>query len=70
MDAGPPGGFGVHLSHLVQLLQRRGEELFAPLSEALDNQTMQDLNAQVDVEGEDPADVARTFLEEQGLLGG
>jgi len=46
------------------------EELFAPLSEALDNQTMQDLNAQVDVEGEDPADVARTFLEEQGLLGG
>jgi osmoprotectant transport system substrate-binding protein len=45
-------------------------DLFAPIAEALDNETMQGLNAAVDVDGEQPADVARQFLEENGLLGG
>jgi glycine betaine/choline ABC-type transport system substrate-binding protein len=35
----------------------------------LDDETMAGLNAQVDVDGEEPEDVARTFLEEQGLIG-
>jgi glycine betaine/choline ABC-type transport system substrate-binding protein len=39
------------------------------LAGSLDDQTMADLNAQVDVEGEEPEDVARAFLEEQGLIG-
>lgn len=45
-------------------------DLFAPIAQALDNETMQGLNAKVDVDGEEPADVARTFLEEQGMIGG
>ncbi|MGI8657917.1 MAG: glycine betaine ABC transporter substrate-binding protein [Candidatus Limnocylindria bacterium] len=44
-------------------------DLFAPVSAALDNDTMTALNAQVDVDGEQPADVAAAFLEENGLLG-
>ena len=39
------------------------------LAGLLDDQTMAGLNAQVDVDGEEPEDVARTFLEEQGLIG-
>jgi len=39
------------------------------LAGLIDDQTMADLNAQVDVEGEEPEDVARAFLEEQGLIG-
>jgi glycine betaine/choline ABC-type transport system substrate-binding protein len=39
------------------------------LAGSLDDQTMADLNAEVDVEGEEPEDVARAFLEEQGLIG-
>ena len=45
-------------------------DLFAPIAEALDNDTMTGLNAKVDVDGEEPADVAKAFLEEQGLIGG
>ncbi|MBA2337890.1 MAG: glycine betaine ABC transporter substrate-binding protein [Acidimicrobiia bacterium] len=45
------------------------QELFAPVSAALDTATMQALNAQVDVDGEQPEDVARAFLEENGLIG-
>jgi len=45
-------------------------DLFAPVAEALDNETMLGLNAQVDVDGEEPADVAETFLSENGLVGG
>ncbi|CAN5637843.1 MAG: glycine betaine ABC transporter substrate-binding protein [Chloroflexi bacterium] len=45
-------------------------DLFAPVAAALDNDTMTALNAQVDIDGEEPADVARAFLEENGLLGG
>jgi osmoprotectant transport system substrate-binding protein len=40
------------------------EELFAPISEALDDETMVDLNAKVDVDGEDPEDVAQEWLDE------
>ena len=40
------------------------------ISAALDTQIMTDLNGQVEVDGEDPADVAAAFLEENGLLGG
>ncbi len=39
-------------------------ELFAPLDDA----TMTELNRRVDIEGESAADVAASFLEEQGLI--
>lgn len=35
----------------------------------LDDETMAGLNAQVDVDGEEPEDVARGFLQAQGLIG-
>jgi len=38
------------------------------LAGLLDDETMAALNAQVDVDGEEPEDVARAFLEEQGLI--
>lgn len=44
-------------------------DVFAPISAALDNDTMTALNAAVDVDGGDPADVARDWLTEQGLIG-
>ena len=40
------------------------------ISAALDTATMTALNGQVEINGEDPADVAASFLDEQGLLGG
>jgi osmoprotectant transport system substrate-binding protein len=43
-------------------------KVFAPISEKLDNETLQDLNAAVDVGGESPEDVARQFLRENRLL--
>jgi osmoprotectant transport system substrate-binding protein len=42
--------------------------LFAPISAKLDNETLQNLNAAVDVEGRPPADVARQFLRQNNLL--
>ena len=45
-------------------------DLFAPVAGALDTETMQSLNAMVDVEGLEPADVAEQFLTENGLIGG
>ena len=44
------------------------EALFGPVSEALDNDTMRALNARVDVDGEQPEDVAADFLSE--MMGG
>ncbi|HEX5540341.1 MAG TPA: glycine betaine ABC transporter substrate-binding protein [Micromonospora sp.] len=44
------------------------ESILAPLAEKLDTVTMQSLNAQVDVDGEDPADVAEEWLTKVGLL--
>lgn len=44
------------------------EELVIPLTERLDNETMAELNARVDVDGEEPGDVAWDFLVEEGYL--
>uniref|UniRef100_UPI00036A73D5 glycine betaine ABC transporter substrate-binding protein n=1 Tax=Nocardiopsis salina TaxID=245836 RepID=UPI00036A73D5 len=43
-------------------------ELMDPLTERLDDDTMTGLNARVDVEGEEPADVAWDFLVEEGFV--
>lgn len=43
-------------------------EIFAKLNPRLTNTTMQALNAKVDDDGEDPAQVARAWLIQQGLL--
>jgi glycine betaine/choline ABC-type transport system substrate-binding protein len=43
-------------------------EVLNQLAGMIDDQAMADLNAQVDSEGEEAEDVARGFLEEQGLL--
>ncbi|MGI9015671.1 MAG: glycine betaine ABC transporter substrate-binding protein [Euzebya sp.] len=43
-------------------------DLFGPVSEALDNETITTLNAQVDVDGESPEDVARGFLVDNGMI--
>ncbi|WP_153396799.1 glycine betaine ABC transporter substrate-binding protein [Ornithinicoccus halotolerans] len=45
------------------------EEIMAPISEALTNETMIELNGRVDLDGEQPRDVAEEWLEEQGLVG-
>jgi len=45
------------------------EEVFNPITELLTNEKMIELNAQIDVDGEDPADVAAAFLEENGMAG-
>lgn len=44
------------------------EDLIDPLAERLDNETMAILNARVDVDGEEPADVAWDFLIEEGFI--
>lgn len=43
-------------------------EIFNPIAAALDNETMQDLNARVDVDGELPEDVAEDWLNENGFV--
>ena len=43
-------------------------ELFAPLSQLLTDEKMQDLNARVDVDGEDYTTVALDFLKEENLI--
>ncbi|PAY22669.1 glycine/betaine ABC transporter substrate-binding protein [Dietzia natronolimnaea] len=44
------------------------EEVLAPLVDVLDNEVMVEMNMRVDVDGDDPALVARDFLVEQGLV--
>ncbi len=44
------------------------EGLFAPVVAELDDDTMIDLNARIDVDGEEPVDVALDWLEEKGFL--
>ncbi|HSE70895.1 MAG TPA: glycine betaine ABC transporter substrate-binding protein [Nocardioidaceae bacterium] len=44
------------------------EELFAPVAEKLDDQTLIDLNAKIDVEGREPADVAMEWLKAEGFI--
>ncbi len=43
-------------------------DVFAPITEELDNETLQELNAAVDVDGKSEEAVARQFLKENGLL--
>lgn len=44
------------------------EEIIDPLTERLDNETMAALNQRVDVDGEEPADVAWEFLLDEGFI--
>ena len=46
------------------------EEQLAKVSEALDSETITGLNAQVEIDKEDPAEVAKGFLDEAGILAG
>ncbi len=43
-------------------------DVLAPLTAKLDTATIRTLNARVDVDGEDPADVAEDWLTQEGLL--
>ena len=44
------------------------EKLFAPVAEKLDDETLIELNAQVDVDGRDPTDVAMDWLKAEGFI--
>jgi len=44
-------------------------KVLAPISSALDDTTMQNLNAQVDIQGMQPAKVAQAWLQGKGLIG-
>lgn len=44
------------------------EEIINSVTESLDLETMRELNGRVDLQNEDPENVAREYLEEQGLL--
>ena len=44
------------------------EQLFAPVAKLLTNSVIAKLNAEVDVEGREPADVAWAWLKQQGLV--
>ena len=44
------------------------EEVLNSVSETLDAETMRKLNAQVDIEQEDPEDVAADYLQEKGIV--
>jgi osmoprotectant transport system substrate-binding protein len=44
------------------------EEVLNSVSETLDAETMRKLNAQVDIEQEEPEDVAAQYLKKQGLV--
>ncbi len=44
------------------------EDILNSVTETLDVDTIRELNGRVDIEGQDPEDVAREFLQEQGLI--
>ncbi len=44
-------------------------KILAPIAQALDTPTMQDLNAQVDIQGKQPLDVAKAWLQSKGFIG-
>lgn len=44
------------------------DEIFTPIAKALDTKTMTDMNAQVDVDGALPEDVAEDWLSENGFV--
>jgi osmoprotectant transport system substrate-binding protein len=50
--------------------QEAYDTLFSAITELLDNDTMTELNGQVELEGSDPGDVARDFLVENGIISG
>ena len=43
-------------------------DLFAPISEELDNGTLRELSAMVEVEGNSPREVAEQWLQENGFI--
>ena len=43
-------------------------DVMAPISEKLTNEKITELNSKVDVDGEEPQDVAQEFLDDEGLL--
>jgi osmoprotectant transport system substrate-binding protein len=43
-------------------------DLFAPVTDKLDDETLIELNAQIDVDGREPADVAFDWLQSEGFL--
>jgi osmoprotectant transport system substrate-binding protein len=45
------------------------KKVLAPVSAALDDKTLQSLNAKVDVDGATPEDVAKTWLVTKGFVG-
>jgi len=45
-------------------------DVMAKLSPLLTTEVMQTLNAKADVDGDEPADIAKQFLQEKGLIGG
>ncbi len=45
------------------------EDIFGPISAALTNETLQEMNAAVDVDGELEEDVAEQFLRDNGFIG-
>ena len=53
-----------------QMLQQypQLEQVFQPVSDRLSNEELLDLNAGVDVEGRDPAEVARDWMVKQGFV--
>jgi osmoprotectant transport system substrate-binding protein len=44
------------------------EDLFAPVTQELTNEVLLKLNAEIDVDGREPADVARDWLEREGFI--
>lgn len=53
-----------------EVLNSEIEELLNGVSAAIDTEQVIQLNERIDIDGEAPADVAQSFLEEAGLLGG
>ena len=66
--------FFPHYNATINLLQSTLEEypaikdVMAPVSDALTNEEITELNRQVDVDGEDPAVVARQWMADQGFV--
>jgi osmoprotectant transport system substrate-binding protein len=52
----------------TDVLNQEIERLLDSVSELLTTSIVTDLNSRVSIDGEDPADVARSFLEENGLI--
>ena len=55
-------------TEVYQANAKEYDELFGAISAKLTDEALTQLNARVDVDGEDPADVAQAFLDEAGLL--